>query len=343
VSSELTIATDPDDGDYYIQVGGKAGASGALSLAVSGPPDDRDADGLSLDDELALGTNPDNIDSDGDFMPDAYEAADPGCLFPVVHDRAEDPDADASPNGWEHFWDTLPCDSDTDDDGFLDRWQDLHISVNLDPSRDNCPTVANPQLNFDAAPVPNGPRLAGDDASLVMSDFNGDACDWDDDNDGLADFAETPGVQPCLSASTYTNPQDMDTDGDHLADGWECDNGSDPASAGSKFLGSGTADEDGDLIQDLWERRGYGGAGSSPDEDGDGCADLVEIASVDGNKTLTDVDRIAVARRAAEIWGPDPAQDYVLDVNKNGSVNDVDRIFVARAVALDAWLPKSCP
>jgi hypothetical protein len=135
----------------------------------------------------------------------------------------------------------------------------------------------------------------------------------------------------------------MDTDGDRLTDGWECANGSDPANPASKNLGSGTGDADGDHVADLWEQRGYNSSGASTDTDGDGCADLVEIASIDGNKTSGDSDRLAVARRALNVWGAEPQQDYVLDINKDGVVSDPDRLFVARAVLLVDWLPKVCP
>jgi hypothetical protein len=102
-------------------------------------------------------------------------------------------------------------------------------------------------------------------------------------------------------------------------------------------------DADGDRIPDLWERRGYGVTVSSSDSDGDGYHDLVELASIDENMVVNDVDRLVVARRALGIWGPDAAQDYVFDIDKNGVVNDGDRLFVARAALLPTWLPKSCP
>jgi hypothetical protein len=58
---------------------------------------------------------------------------------------------------------------------------------------------------------------------------------------------------------------------------------------------------------------------------------------------IGDSDRLAVARRALNIWPAEPVQDYVLDIDKNGGVADPDRLFVARAALLPDWLPKSCP
>jgi hypothetical protein len=137
----------------------------------------------------------------------------------------------------------------------------------------------------------------------------------------------------------------LDTDGDRLTGFWECQHGSDPAFALSKYVGTGVGDSDGDRIPDLWERRGYNGlvAGlMATDSDADGCHDLVEVASIDGNHSVTDADRLAVTRRALGVWSPDPAQDYALDIDKNGAVSDPDRLFVARAVLLPAWQPKAC-
>jgi hypothetical protein len=219
------------------------------------------------------------------------------------------------------------------DDGDVDLVPDAY---------DNCPAIPNSgQENADAGPLDNGPMVPGDDITLMMSDALGDACDSDADNDGFTNAVESAGA-PCAAASDATDPLRLDTDGDHLNDGWECSNGSDPTDGLSTFFGSGTADFDGDRIADLWERRGYNGSTTTTDADGDGCHDLVEIASIDGNKTIDDPDRLAVARRALGIWMAHGAQDFVLDIDRNGTVGDPDRLFVARASLLGDWLPKSC-
>jgi hypothetical protein len=198
------------------------------------------------------------------------------------------------------------------------------------------------QENTDKDTRPNGPLLAGDDATYPMSDGIGDACDPDDDNDGLSDADEATGA---ACSGIVTNPLLLDHDGDHHTDGWECAHladMADPLNPAKKFAGIGSADSDGDRIPDNWELRGYSGSASSTQSDGDGCHDLVETASVDANKTVADADRLAVARRALGIWGPDPEHDLVLDIDRNGVVGDPDRLFVARAALLADWLPKSC-
>jgi hypothetical protein len=207
-------------------------------------------------------------------------------------------------------------------------------------------------INTNATALDNGPNVPGNDVTIVRSDTLPDICDGDKDADGIPDVMAhaavwNESVSPILGCGVMlgpTNVLDMDSDGDHLTDGWECGNGSDPSDPASKALGTGGAtDLDADRIPDLWEMRGYSGSGSDIDVDGDGCHDMVEIASIDGNKFITDIDRLAVARRALGILPPHPAQDYVLDISKNGTVGDEDRLFVARAALLPDWLPKSCP
>jgi hypothetical protein len=211
--------------------------------------------------------------------------------------------------------------------------------------QDNCPTDPNPfQENNDPELRPNGADVPDIyDGTWVNHDAIGNLCDPDDDNDGFFDTDEITGA---LCSGIPTNPLLLDSDGDRLTDPWECLNGSDPNDAGSKALGPAGSDADGDNILDTWERRGYNAATTGPqstDSDNDGCHDMVEVASVDGNRAVTDADRLSVARRALGIWAPDPLQDYVLDMNKNGSVDDSDRLFVARAALLPSWQPKVCP
>jgi hypothetical protein len=224
------------------------------------------------------------------------------------------------------------------------------LDLRLDCGSPPCNPVDPDAENTDAKPIENGPQLANKDITIEKGDGANDLCDTDDDNDGLTDSDESVFPVPgCPNASASLNWLALDTDGDGLTDGWECAQTSptsDPANKASKALGTPDpldADMDDDRIPDLWEVRGYGGSGTDTDSDDDGCHDLVEVASVSDNKAVENADRLAVARRALNIWGPDPAQDYALDIDKNGQVLDADRLFVSRAALLGDWLPKTCP
>jgi len=75
---------------------------------------------------------------------------------------------------------------------------------------DNCAAAANPgQQNFDADPL-------------------GDACDTDDDADGLLDSVETNTGVLVSASNTGSDPLDADSDNDGIPDGVEISNGSNP-------------------------------------------------------------------------------------------------------------------
>jgi hypothetical protein len=333
--------TDPLDADSE-----NDGLDDGDEIAAGTDPFDPDSDDDTVLDGPEVnthGTNPLNPDTDADAMSDPVEIIN-ACLDPLTPDAGADPDGDAVPNLADLAQGTLPCNPDTDGDGFKDLQDTSFTGPNTNPLADNCPTVANPgQTNTDSAADPNGPNVPGDDITIGNGDIKGDDCDPDDDNDGLSDATENVFPVPgCPFAGAGISRLERDSDGDHLADNWECANGSDPSNASSKFVGSGAAtDADVDRIPDLYENRGYITSSSSSDTDGDTCSDSVEVGSVDGNKAVTDSDRLAVARRVFGIYGPDVAQDYVLDISKNGAVDDPDRLLVARLIFVYGIPP--CP
>jgi hypothetical protein len=70
-------------------------------------------------------------------------------------------------------------------------------------------------------------------------DLAGNACDADDDNDGLADAVETNTGTYVGPNNTGTDPLVVDTDGDSFADGVEVAAGSDPTNPASIPGGQG--------------------------------------------------------------------------------------------------------
>ena len=124
---------------------------GGTSLATT----DTDGDGLSDNEEAALGTNPNIADTDTDGNDDGAD----NC--PLIS-NADQVDTDSDGKG-------DACDSDDDNDSIAD-------------TADNCPLISNvDQRNTDAALTETG----------VVADALGDVCDGDIDGDGLANVDET--------------------------------------------------------------------------------------------------------------------------------------------------------
>lgn len=228
---------------------------------------------------------------------------------------------------------------------------------NIVDASDNCPSVANSsQANNDRNFTSNQPRYIVDDLTRTVSDGAGDACDADDDNDGLVDAAEASSP-PCATASAATDPFAPDSDGDRVGDGAECSYGSDPASAASKPAlpafaadtdhdGLSDADEaargtnpaekdtDGDGLQDGWEVRAYASDPLSPDSDGDGVRDGCEALSLNVDTVINVGDQ---ALLAAEIMAPPPKLAH-FDLNRDGPINPGDQALQASRIG-----PGKCP
>jgi hypothetical protein len=220
-------------------------------------------------------------------------------------------------------------------------------------SADNCPADTNlDQANNDGNYIDLPATYAFDDATLVRSDEAGDACDPDDDNDGLADSVEAAGP-PCASASGMTDPLALDSDIDAATDGAECALGSDPTQASSRpampspvddpdhdglatsveaVLGSNPAavDTDGDRLGDGVEFKGHGSAPTSANTDGDGCGDAREAASVNADEAVTAADLgLVAASFGTASTSPSYVEDF--DVSRDGVVTAADLGMVAAA------------
>ncbi len=212
------------------------------------------------------------------------------------------------------------CPGDTDCDGVLD-------------SVDNCPTVYNPdQLNTDRR-RPNGTQLPGDWASNPASDSLGDACDPDDDNDGVLDVDENGLSCPAATIG--------DSDADRALDGYERASGTDACSAASKPVCRSGTDSDGDGLSDCVEHAGYNtsSAAGDPvpgysscanpqDSDGDGCSDMLEVIDINGDRRVNVSDVYLAARRSGGFI-PSSDSDAVFDFNKDGKISVGDLYLIS--------------
>jgi hypothetical protein len=149
----------------------------------------------------------DQADADSDGIADSVDNCVNGANGPLIPDAygtsQGDFDNDGLPNA---------CDPDDDDDGTDDVLDGCPIDPNSALSTDgdgicnyadNCPTVANGPWLLD----PDDEGIAQRDSD---GDFQGDACDLDDDGDGLSDADEI------LAFTGRLNP---DSDFDGVVDG----------------------------------------------------------------------------------------------------------------------------
>jgi DNA/RNA endonuclease G (NUC1) len=194
----------------------------------------------------------------------------------------------------------------------------------------------NPPLDTDADGVPdstdNCPFTANADQANFDHDTMGDACDTDDDNDGVSDTAEVAaGSDPHNAASTpevcdgvdndlndgidegFTNTDgdsqadcvDNDDDNDGQSDADEVACGSDPLNAASKAL-----DTDGDNQPNCVDT----------DDDNDGVADTADNCPLVANADQADGDGDGIGN----VCDPNPNDGPTGDLDGDGVANNVD-------------------
>jgi uncharacterized repeat protein (TIGR01451 family) len=218
---------------------------------------DRDKDGLSDQQELLAGLDPDDADTDDDGVLDGA-------------DGVADSDGDGVINA---------RDPDSDDDGILDGTERGLTSASLTPATDlargrfvadaDPSTVTNPTLkDTDGDALEDGREDADHDGALGPGET--DASRPDTDDDGLSDGLEVTGV-------VGTDPRSADTDGDGLLDGQEDSNGNgkvddDETNPTLADTDRGGATDGRELAagsnplrpSDDWVARGGGGCSSGP-------------------------------------------------------------------------------
>ena len=281
----------------------------------NGADGDPDNDGLTNLGEYENGTRAQEADTDSDGMADGWEV-DNG-LNPLADDAAADPDGDGLANIEEYLgadfvvdltvvppdWGdaTDPQNSDTDGDGLPDGWERQY---DLDATSDADDDGADGD--------PDGDGLT----NIEERDYLTDPRDYDTDNDSLPDGWEVAnglhpldptgvngahgdpdndGADNIVEFGQGTDPNNRDTDGDDLPDGWEIRYDLNPLSA----LPPNGRDDD----PDLDGRTNYEEflAGTNPkvpeddslDSDGDGLTDVEEWqsdVSTDPHQVDTDDD-----------------------------------------------------
>jgi hypothetical protein len=189
LTENLNFYKIDDLSDGYFNIG--------LGLTFTGESmySDKDGDGLIKKEELELGTDPNNPDTDGDGLNDGSEVkqyqTDP---------RNPDTDGDSLKDGEEVLnYKTNPLKADTDDDGLKDNEEISKYKTN----------PLNPDTDGDGLK----------DGEEVLN-YKTDPLKADTDNDGLKDGEEVN--------KHKTNPLNPDTDGGSVNDGVEVNRGTNP-------------------------------------------------------------------------------------------------------------------
>jgi Leucine-rich repeat (LRR) protein len=224
-----------------------------------------DLDGDSIGDNVDTDIDGDNVLNINDLFPyDALESIDTDGDG-IGDFRDEDDDGDSLNDAAEALRGTDPLKSDTDGDGVFDNVDALPLDANerfdtdkdsVGNNTDNCPLVRNTfQTNSDV-------------------DAFGDACDTDDDNDGVLDS-----VDDFPTDATKSNAVDADNDG------WPTEQDSDDNNASVPGITFVDSDDDGLANQ--------GGLTPDADDDNDGVIDSDDAFPLDVTEWLdTDGDTI---------------------------------------------------
>jgi uncharacterized protein (TIGR03382 family) len=312
LATPLPSATYDVDAEAFDPAGNDAldATAGELEVFL-----DRDGDGLSDEDEAALGTDPTDPDSDDDGLSDLDEALGADGIL-ANGDETNPLDADSDDDGLSDGAElvlgadgvpgsgdeTDPLVADTDGDG-VDDGTELGVTTGLlggvsdggvpfdgtdlvafQPDLDPLTTTDPNEVDSDGDGLLDGEEdVNGDGAAGAVIGGTGtagsgetDAAAADTDGDGLSDGAEVLGADGVPASGDETSPLDTDTDDGGATDGAEVlVDGTDPLEPSDDLV-----DTDGDGLSDFVETYVHGTDPTDPDSDDDGLSDGEEVLSV---------------------------------------------------------------
>ena len=252
---------------------------------------DPDKDGLDNDEEEALGTDPNDPDTDDDGANDKDD------LFPLDPNEQADDDGDGVGNN---------ADSDDDNDGVLDVDDQCPGTATDDSNIDTNGCGDNQRNDDDQDGVHNGVDQCANTPSSDL-DVDGNGCgesQRDSDNDSVADNLDscpnTPEGDSNIDALGCGDSQ-RDSDGDDVSDNLDaCPNTPDTdISIDERGCGESQRDSDNDGLNDKEDLCPLVASTNNSDSDGDGVGDVCD--EDDDNDGVADSDDVCPATQSDEV------------------------------------------